>query len=282
MVSNKKQLELGYAGLALLRNRLVGEKDITQKIVNEIDKLVKENSTDTHTTEVKEYDLDRGYKAWSKTYDSIPNLLIEVEEPVIKELLYKIKPCRVLDAACGMGRYSKVLFDLGHDVVGVDISSDMLKHAKSKIPKVKFIQGNLTDLPFENDSFDLVICALALSHVSSFDEVINELSRVVCNGGRIILSDIHPWFVIIGGQAEFQNIKGKKGYIFNHVHLHSQYLNAFYKSKLKIKQCVEPTLDSKYLNPTEMELSLSKTTMNTALSDLPIVLIWELQKLKNK
>ena len=59
-------------------------------------------------------------------------------------------------------------------------------------------------------------------------------------------------------------------------------IEKYYKSKLKIKQCVEPTLDSKYLNPTEMELSLSKTTMNTALSDLPIVLIWELQKLKNK
>lgn len=114
MATNKKQLELGYAGLALLRNRLVGNSDIAEKIVMEISKLVNERASvsSSAANEVKRYSVSSGYKTWSKTYDSIPNLLIKVEEPAVRSLLQDFKKGMALDAACGTGRYSKILSSL--------------------------------------------------------------------------------------------------------------------------------------------------------------------------
>lgn len=280
MVTNKKQLELGYAGLALLRNRLVGNKEVTDKIATEISKLAKGKSyiLPSATEEIKRYSAPTGYKLWSKTYDTIPNLLIEVEEPAVRSILKDFKKGKALDAACGTGRYSQILSSLGHDVIGVDSSPYMLKQAKFQVPKAKFIRSNLENLPLESESVDLVVCALALTHFSSIHKVISELNRVTRTGGHIVLSDIHPWFVIIGGQAEFQGITGKEGYVFNYTHLHSQYLNEFNKLGLEVNQCMEPTLDSKYLNPKEVGLDLSKEIINIALKDLPLVLIWRLEK----
>jgi ubiquinone/menaquinone biosynthesis C-methylase UbiE len=283
MTSNKKQLELGYAGLALLRNRLIGNGKVTDGIVNEISNLTREKSelqaSISTTEEIKKYSVPSGYKKWSKTYDTIPNLLLEVEEAVTKSILNEFKIGKALDAACGTGRYSKILSSLGHEVTGIDSSTYMLKGTKAHAPKATFIQGGLENLPLEDGSFDLTMCALALTHFPSIHKVLNELTRVTRKGGYIVLSDIHPWFVILGGQAEFQDINGKKGFVFNHVHLISQYLDEFKKLGLKVDLCLEPTLDSKYLDPKEIGLDITKTTMNTALEGLPLVLIWKLEKI---
>lgn len=280
MISNKKELELGYAGLALLRNRLVGDKNTTEQIAREISKLAEEihKETPSETKEIKRYDVASGYKAWSDTYDNIPNILLEVEEPVVKSILKDFKRGKALDVACGTGRYSQILYDLGHEVVGIDSTLEMLHHAKSRVPRAEFIHGDLEKLPINSESVDLVICALALTHLPSVDKTISELNRVVRPQGYIVLSDIHPWFVIIGGQAEFQDINGEKGYIFNYIHQPSRYLEEFNKLGLKIKKCIEPTLDSKHLNPTEVGLNLSKKTMDTALEGLPLALVWVLEK----
>lgn len=160
MISNKKELELGYAGLALLRNRLAGDKDIAEKIANEISKLAGEihKEASSETKEIKRYDVASGYKAWSDTYDNIPNLILEVEEPVIKSILRDFKRGKALDVACGTGRYSQILYDLGHDVVGIDSTPEMLQRAKSRLPKVDFIHGDLEKLPIESDSVELAVC----------------------------------------------------------------------------------------------------------------------------
>lgn len=284
MTTNKEQLELGYAGLAILRNRLVGSRKVADKIAKEVAAIVDALGEDDigPAREIKKYDVPGGYKAWSDTYDRIPNLLIEVEEPVVRSLIQEFNKGKALDAACGTGRYSQILHSLGHDVVGVDRTPEMLGQARSRVPKANFILGDLNRLPVQSSSMDLAICALALTHLSSPNKAIKELNRVVRRGGHIILSDIHPWFVIIGGQAEFQDIKGKKGYVFNHIHLPSSYLEIFEDLGLKIRKCLEPALDLKHLDEAKMDLQLSKETIHTALEGLPLVLIWVLEKIKGK
>lgn len=275
MSSNKKQLELGYAGLALLRNRLVGNEKLADDIIQEVSRIA---LPDNCSTDVNQYELSVGYEAWSETYDTIPNLLIEVEGPIVRKLIKDVKKGKALDTACGTGRYSKTLSDEGFEVTGIDSSKDMLEIAKIKAPQVKFILGDINSIPFEDKSFDLVICALALSHFSSLDRVIQELSRVLKKGGTLILSDIHPWFVIIGGQAEFQDVRGKKGYVYNYIHMPSEYIKAFARATLEIDECIEAKLNSKYLNPTDLNLEISKKTFNKALANLPVALIWKLHK----
>lgn len=281
MILNKKQLELGFSGLALLRNRLTGDKKVTQEITGEIFNLVKSLANDNLSLKekkIKKYSVVSGYKQWSLNYDTMPNLLIEVEQPYIQSLLKKFSVGKALDAACGTGRYAKFLLSLGYKVIGVDRTAEMLSYAKKHASEASFIQGNLNKLPLEKESVDLAICSLVLTHLFSIDQAILELARVTRSGGHIILSDIHPWFVLIGGHAEFEDNKGKAGYIYNHVHLHNTYLKAFKKAGLKIDKCLEIPLKKSDIKPLKLGLNLSNNTINVALEGLPIVLVWVLEK----
>lgn len=251
-MSYTKQHEIGLAGLALLRNRSVGDEKTTQEILDEICKLTKTpKNALSSPSKVKEYSVKAGYQAWAATYDKIPNLLVEVEEPVVKSLLRKFPAGRALDAACGTGRYSKFLHELGHEVTGVDFSPAMLRHAKTRNRKIKFIRGNLGELPLANNNFDLVICTLALTHFSDIKQPLTELYRVVRSGGYIIISDIH-W--------------------------HATYLQAFNQIGLKVFECLEPTMGQEHLKLARTGFDLSTKTVRVAFLRLPIALIWVLGK----
>ncbi len=71
---------------------------------------------------------------------------------------------RVLDAACGAGRYLPLLLEAGHSVLGVDQSQGMLARAKVKFPTVQFEKVGLQELSY-HDAFDGVICMDAMENV---------------------------------------------------------------------------------------------------------------------
>ena len=84
-------------------------------------------------------------------------------------------PGRILDAACGTGRHSEWLAARGHELVGVDISTDMLTRARAKLPRARFEQGDLTALPLPDCSVDAASCALALVHLPDHRPALAEL-----------------------------------------------------------------------------------------------------------
>lgn len=275
-MSYEKQHELGLAGLALLRNWLVGNNKDAKPILEEIRNLIKKSSVEE---EVAAFDVSKGYQAWAETYDNMPNLLIEVEEPVVRSVLKKFKPGDVLDAACGTGRYSEFLNYLGHKVTGVDLSPDMLSQArKNRSKQINFLQGNLTEIPLKDEGVDLAICALAFSHVPNIDKALSELSRVVRSKGHIVISDIHPWLVALGGQAEFFDKSGRHGYVPNYVHWHSSYFESFNHLGLKVIQCLEPTMKQEHVKLAKMGFNLNEKTVEVALKGLPIAITWVLEK----
>ncbi len=63
-------------------------------------------------------------------------------------------PRHVLDAGCGTGRFMPILGSLGCEVQGLDISPNMIRHAQQKHPTFASRVGTLTNLPFEDGSFD--------------------------------------------------------------------------------------------------------------------------------
>ena len=138
------------------------------------------------------------YDKWSTTYDSHPNPLIPIEELAVRSLLRTIPCTQVLDAATGTGRYALYFAQQGKQVTAVDASAGMLAEAKMKAQRehltINFQQEDITHLPFPGETFDLVICALALSHQPSLIETCQELVRVLQSGGNLIISDLHPWF----------------------------------------------------------------------------------------
>jgi SAM-dependent methyltransferase len=97
---------------------------------------------------------------------------------------------RALDSGCGAGALAFALAPLVQEVVGVDSSPDLLAAARERAPaNCAFVEGDVSALPFEYGSFDLVGCARVLHHVRRPELVVAELSRVARPGGRILLVD---------------------------------------------------------------------------------------------
>jgi SAM-dependent methyltransferase len=154
------------------------------------------------------------YSIWSKTYDTDPNPLIPIEELSVRSLLRTIECEDVLDAATGTGRYALFLAQQGKRVTAVDASLEMLAQAKDKARQkqltINFQQEDIRQLPFEDASFDLVICGLALAHSKDLKKPCQELVRVLRGGGNLIISDLHPWFQVKYGPKHEIELEGKR------------------------------------------------------------------------
>ena len=162
--------------------------------------------------------LSATYDAWSKTYDETPNPLIEIEENVVQSLLQTIEFHDALDAATGTGRYALYLAQQGKQVAAVDCSEKMLAQARKKanarqLP-IEFRQEDISNLSFEDSSFDLVVCALALSHIEGLTKPCQEFVRVLRHNGHLIVSDIHPEIQAVSGPDCYSELVEGEGPLF--------------------------------------------------------------------
>jgi SAM-dependent methyltransferase len=272
------ELLLGMEGLALLRLAFDADTAARRRRVDEMRALLAELDDSAELAApiaAAEYDLQRGYALWSETYDA-PLRLFPVEEPVMHRLLDPLPASDVLDAACGTGRYSAWLADRGHRVVGVDSSPAMLARARDKLPQCEFRDGDLEALPLDADAVDIVVCALALVHLPALDRAAAELARVVRPGGRVIVSDVHPFPVLLGWQAQFRTADAGSGFMRLHPHLLSDYCRAFGAAGLRVRACFEPLLtpDSAVTAAAERLPEANRA----AWIGLPGVVVWDFEK----
>ncbi|MFI5584739.1 hypothetical protein ACIA5G_06895 [Amycolatopsis sp. NPDC051758] len=85
----------------------------------EVRRLLDDDSlTEAVTTE--RLDSVPGYEIWAETYDNPGNAAFALDEPLLEEILDELPPGDALDAACGTGRYTRILAGCGHRVIGVD------------------------------------------------------------------------------------------------------------------------------------------------------------------
>lgn len=269
---------LGTEGLALLRLAFTGsaaERDVRIREIRSLIERLDDTPELSAPRDGPEYDTTEGYRLWSETYDQ-PLRLFPVEEPTMLRLIDSLPPSVVLDSACGTGRYSAYLVDRGHRVIGVDRSAEMLTRARRKLTEVEFREGDLTALPLESDSVDAAVCALALVHLADIHEALAELARVVRSGGRIILSDVHPFLIILSWQAQFRTANGDPAFMRLHAHLPSDYCQAALAAGLRIRACHEPLLTpSAAVTPAADRLPEAN---RAAFVGLPAVIIWDLEK----
>ena len=73
---------------------------------------------------------------------------------------------KILDLGCGTGKYSKLFYELGFDITGVDLSEKAIEIARNNYPYIKFKVGDATNLPFHANSFEVIYC----SGLSVFNE----------------------------------------------------------------------------------------------------------------
>jgi SAM-dependent methyltransferase len=272
------ELLLGIEGLALLRLAFGDDAVARRARVGEMRTLLErldEAPELAAPLEAPEYDIAEGYGLWSETYDQ-PLRLFPIEEPTMHGLLDPLPASAVLDAACGTGRYSAYLESRGHRIIGVDRSPAMLAKARRKLPESEFREGDLEALPLEPASVDVAVCALAMVHLPEVDKAVAELARVVRPGGRVIISDVHPFIVLLGWQAQFRTASGGAGFMRLHPHLPSAYCQAAAAAGLRVRSCHEPQLTPEAAVTVAAE-RLPEAN-RAAWVGLPAVLIWDLEK----
>jgi len=95
-----------------------------------------------------------------------------------------------LDAGTGAGTLALALAPLVRDVVGVDIVPELLERARAGAPNnVTFVDGDVTNLPFESGTFDLSCSRRTLHHIARPEQAVAELARVTAPGGRVFVDD---------------------------------------------------------------------------------------------
>ncbi len=234
---------LGMEGLALLR-AYAGDNDreFVEARIAEIRRLLDWPAMHVDGVAADRVTTVDGYCVWSRTYDQPGNGLFAYEEPVVHEILDAVPPGAALDAACGTGRHTSYLAARGHRVIGVDSSPDMLRRARARVPQADFRLGDLHSLPLPDNHVDLVVCALALTHIADLRPPITEFVRVLRPGGHLVISDAHHLLIELGGVPKVRYGDGRPGLLPAYRHLASDYLDAALPLGLRPLRCAEPCL----------------------------------------
>jgi len=224
-------------------------------------------------------DLKGGYALWAGSYDSMPNPLIVAEQPVVRSLVEEEPVGRALDAAAGTGRHAVWLHERGHHVVAMDLSAEMLRQARAKDEALPVAVADLARLPLPDGCVDLAVCSLALSHCQDLEKPIAELARVVRPGGCVLISDIHPLALLLGGRALAIASDGSAALIPDFVHPIEDYLIAFRTAGLEIARCVEPPYDEQAVDSLP-GASAAREAFLAAYSGLPAALVWKTRRIE--
>src|SRR5215217_525789 len=97
---------------------------------------------------------------------------------------------RVLDVACGTGDLALEAASRGASVVGLDFSSEMLRHAREKSADVEWVEGSALALPFGDDAFDAATVGFGARNFADLGRGVAEMARVVRPGGRVVVLEI--------------------------------------------------------------------------------------------
>src|ERR671917_1260658 len=146
-----------------------------------------------------------GYDLWAETYDETPNPVVAMDARYTLDVLSPRPGERILDAACGTGRHLGPLLRARSNPVGVDFSRGMLEIARRNYPDVPLALADLQQsLPFENERFDAVLCALIGEHLDELPFALREMHRVLRADGRLVFSVYHPEMAAAGKEANFE------------------------------------------------------------------------------
>lgn len=99
----------------------------------------------------------------------------------------------LIDTGCGSGSFGIMLAKRGYTVVGLDISSRLIKLANKrfKAERANFfpVLGDIEKNPFRSKTFDVCFCGFMLHHFRKMHHVVRELSRILKRRGKIYLAE---------------------------------------------------------------------------------------------
>ena len=99
----------------------------------------------------------------------------------------------VLDVGCGAGRITRIMAQLGADVIGIDPGDHQLARARAadQVSGESYIQGTAEQLPSQTTTIDIVVFFNSLHHVpvDQLDRALAEARRVLKSAGRVYIAE---------------------------------------------------------------------------------------------
>lgn len=150
---------------------------------------------------VEKFSTDADY--WRQIYEDTPDggrtfvasEMVERKRAVLAfvDQYAGSRQLRVLDVGCGTGMTMRDLLQRGHSVTGVDITEAMLQRARVAVGqsapgRARCMVSDIENVPLADGSFDVVLCMGVLQYLQTDEKAIAELSRLVENGGLVIVT----------------------------------------------------------------------------------------------
>ena len=202
-----------------------------------VEKKIKLN--DAYSLKTPEDSIDL-YKKWAQTYDEDFAVSSNYRSP--KEIsnffnkYSKNTDTPILDVGAGTGLVGEILNSRREkNIIGIDISPEMLDQAKTKGCYSSLVAADITKkIPFEDNSIGAVVSAGTFTHGHVGPEAFNELLRITKPGGLFVLSINSKVFIKNGFKEKFLNINNKiSPPIFKEFNAHAKQQNeAFNEVKI--------------------------------------------------
>jgi SAM-dependent methyltransferase len=201
---------------------------------------------------------DASAQAWIDTVANDVNRSHVLDKPMLAECGL-VRGVQALDVGCGEGRFCRMLAERGAETTGIDITSELIAEARRLHPEGKYEEGNAESLPYEDNSFDLVVSYVALLDIPDFRAAIREMARVLKPGGKVVVSNLQSYATTVE-RPWIKDEEGKRLYfimdnyneevgtavhwsgisIFNYHRPLNFYINAFLESGLQLVRFLEP------------------------------------------
>ena len=136
---------------------------------------------------------DKRSQTYDRTIYKSQNEAQHFWKSLLKDAIRTDKNLNILDVGTGTGFLALLFAEMGHNVTGLDISERMLEKSRYNAGKlelsVDFMHGDAENLPFDDETFDIVINRYLLWTLPNPKTAVDEWSRVVKSGGKLMLID---------------------------------------------------------------------------------------------
>jgi malonyl-CoA O-methyltransferase len=145
----------------------------------------------------------QAYERWAPVYPPLAhNPLMRAEQRSMLELWPNVDGWRVLDLACGSGRYSRLLREANAaQVVALDFCMAMLE----QVAAADRVRASMMQLPFRSAVFDAVVSGLAVGHATDIRQWMSEVARVLRPEGNLVYTDFHSAAIRAGMTRSFKD-----------------------------------------------------------------------------
>lgn len=156
---------------------------------------------------------------------------------------------KLLDLGSNKGYLTEFFKNKGYDAYGLEFNKELVEFSK-KNGKAKYMQGSVENIPFKDNSFDVILCLASLEHFVDRSRAMKEINRVSKKDGKVIFTVPNTWsyffirsFItfILRGEKAWKNVHYQQNY-FHWQHQIHQFLRILDARPILAMPFIEPKL----------------------------------------